>query len=65
MQRLLRKAAAIAEAKNDWYGILQVLRFEMEYGVGKPVQRSVSATVQVQDMIDAFLDDAPTEESEN
>ena len=54
--RLLRKAADLAEAQSSWMGLLEVLRFELEYAVGKPVQRSVSATLDPKEFASHFDD---------
>lgn len=53
---LLKKAIRYAEEQKSWYGILEVLRFQMEYAVGKPVQRSVSATLNPEDFAKFFED---------
>lgn len=57
MTFLLREAMTIARARKDWYGILMILRFQVEYGVGKPVQRSVSAQMSIEQFAAQFEDD--------
>lgn len=56
MAYLLREAMDIARARKDWYGILMILRFQVEYGVGKPVQRSVSAQMSIEQFAAQFED---------
>lgn len=57
MTRLLRRAAEIAVDQKSWMGIVEILRLELEYAVGKPVQRSVSASLDPEEFAKHFLDD--------
>lgn len=51
---MLRKAYSTALKVEDWKGQLEVLRFVYAYAVGKPVQRSISATIEREDFIKLF-----------
>jgi hypothetical protein len=45
LRHMLRQTYDMAVAKEDWKGMFQVLQFVMNYAVGKPVQRTLSATI--------------------
>lgn len=45
LRKMLRDTYDMAQSEKDWKGMFQVLQFVMNYAVGKPVQRTLSATI--------------------
>lgn len=52
--QMLRDTYEMAVQREDWKGMFQVIQLIMNYGVGKPVQRSIKATINP-DEIKGFL----------
>lgn len=42
---MLHETYEMSKEKGDWKGMFQVIQFVVNYAVGKPVQRSISASV--------------------
>ena len=53
---LLYCAELFALEQKSWEGILAILKLALEYSVGKPVQRSVSATFDMSKFADGWSD---------
>ena len=61
---MLRKAHGIAVANNDWKGVLEVARFVAAYAIGKPVQRSIKATIEPEEFAKLFRESGEIESEE-
>lgn len=55
IQLMLRKTWLTAVQEDDWKGMLEVLRFVAAYAIGKPVQRNLNATIDVEKIRDLFM----------
>lgn len=45
LRDMLRETYDMAVEKEDWKGMFQVIQFVLNYAVGKPVQRTLTANV--------------------
>jgi hypothetical protein len=61
---MLRQAHQIAVKNDDWKGVLEVARLIAAYAIGKPVQRSIKATIEPEDFAKFFKGESPPEEIE-
>ena len=52
--RMLMQARDIAIKNEEWKGLLEIARFVASYAIGKPVQRSVNATISAEDFANIF-----------
>lgn len=62
VRQLVYEAMGYARQWKSWEGMLAILKFQMEYSVGKPVQRSVTAALKPEDFA-RFLADDDNEQS--
>lgn len=51
---MLHDTYEMAVENNDWKGMFQVIQLVLNYGIGKPVQRTLKATIDP-DEIRAFF----------
>lgn len=54
VRAMLRQAWAVAVKNDEWKGMLEVIRFVASYAIGKPVQRSIKAEMNMDDFINLF-----------
>ncbi len=59
---ILREARQLATAQGEWKGLLEIARFVAAYAIGKPVQRSIKATIEPEDFIALFKGGSDDEE---
>lgn len=55
--RMLKDAHSIALAQNSWEGLLAIVKLELEYSIGKPVQRSIHAEITPETFARWFSDE--------
>jgi len=58
---LIDEAIEFARKWKSWEGIVAILRLHLEYTVGKPIQRSVSANLKPEDFAAWLKDENPEE----
>jgi hypothetical protein len=54
LSQMLIDAWNTADKAEDWRGKLELIRFVASYAVGKPVQRTLSATINPEDLLRIF-----------
>lgn len=59
VEQLLADALEMARKTNSWRGIVEVLRIAMDYGAGKPTQKTVTADGNLETLLAALADDTP------
>lgn len=55
---LIRQAQEFAVSQRSWEGLLAIVKLELEYSVGKPVQRSIHAEITPETFAKWFTDEA-------
>jgi hypothetical protein len=59
VETLLADALDAARKQRSWRGVMEVVRLAMEYGAGKPTQKTVSTDGNLETLLAALADDAP------